>query len=170
MKDVTDILSKYCECTGHLWNNYFFIDEKLSSYTHDQLDRYEAIDRLLFAELVLDPLAKVSCQEEYFREYPPSEPLSFLRVVPAVSDEVPILINRSGASGYWDDPINRVLSSDVDLRFIGYFDWNRYDLRDFQFYLVRIVKSSRHPQLVGRDALLEVHHARVFLTKGHRGD
>lgn len=165
MKDITDILNKYRECARHLWNNYFFIDEELSSYTQDQLDRYEAIDRHLFAELILDPLAKVSCQEEYFRAYPPSEPLSFLHIVPSVSGEVPILINRSGASGYWDDPVNKVASSEVDLRFIEYFDWNSYGRRDFKFYRVRIVKFLKYPQLEGRDALLEVCHARVFIEK-----
>jgi hypothetical protein len=67
-----------------------------------------------------------------------------------------ILVNRTGAGTYWDDPMTRIEAGDCELRFIQFFDWSDLDFRDFAFHRARIVGSSRYPHLVGRDALLPV--------------
>jgi hypothetical protein len=51
MKNITHLFQKYRECVRNLWNTYFFIDEKLSSYLEDVLDRFAEIDKQLFATL-----------------------------------------------------------------------------------------------------------------------
>jgi len=75
------------------------------------------------------------------------------------------MINRSGpkATGYWDDPVKQVKPSEVDLRYIGLFDWNSYGFLDCQYYRVRIASFSSQPHLVGSDALLETGYAHVYL-------
>ena len=66
------------------------------------------------------------------------------------------MINRTGDSGYWDDPVTQLEKDDCELRFIQFFDWWDLGFRDFAFYRVRIVASPRYPHLVGRDALVPV--------------
>ena len=59
-------------------------------------------------------------------------------------------------SGNWDDPVNRIESDALDLRFLQYFDWWALGFRDFAYYRVRILGSKPYPHLIGRDALLPV--------------
>jgi hypothetical protein len=63
---------------------------------------------------------------------------------------------RTGSGTYWDDPVRCIEAGECDLRFIQFFDWWDLGFRDFAFYKVRIVGSSRYAHLVGRDALLPV--------------
>jgi len=82
------------------------------------------------------------------------KPLMFLRL--EVEPRSQIMVNRTGTSGYWDDPVTAIERGDCDLRFIQFFDWWDLGFRDFAFYRVRIVASARYPHLVGRDALVPV--------------
>jgi hypothetical protein len=80
-----------------------------------------------------------------------------------IVDPFPIMIARPSTSGkYWDDPVNRLRLSGVSLLFIDYFDWDRFGYIDMQYYRVRILSCDEHPHLVGREALLDVHHASVY--------
>ena len=89
------------------------------------------------------------------------EPLPYLRVVPG--NDVPIMISREDrASTYWDDPVNRAKGGEIDLRFVNFFDWDNYSDVDYQFYRVLIAGFPSQSHLVGREALLEVSHARVL--------
>jgi hypothetical protein len=79
----------------------------------------------------------------------------------------PIMIQnpRPGTtSGYWDDPINLIKPKQAELLFIAYFDWNQMDYIDLRYYRVKIVCFDAHPELVGREALIERQHATVHLT------
>jgi hypothetical protein len=51
------------------------------------------------------------------------------------------------------------------MHFIGYFDWNRLDYRDFRYYLVKIAKFDTKSELVGREALIEREHASVCVVE-----
>ena len=55
-----------------------------------------------------------------------ANPAPYMRIVPCPLGRVPIMINRSSKDGamYWDDPVDKVAASEVDLRFICYFDWD----------------------------------------------
>ncbi len=163
MKDISLLVNKYRETVRHLWNTSFFVGDELSDYSQDTLDYFQRIDQLLFSSLVLEKIGLQAFEKEYDREIL-SKPLEFIHVVPSAEDGVQILINRSGppATGYWDDPINRVKPLEVDLRFLGYFDWNPYGHLNLQYYRVRIMACLPHPHLVGRDALLETSNARVL--------
>ena len=116
--------------------------------------------------LVLEKIGKHDSKNEYDPENQLNA-LPFLLVIPSSQEGVPTMINRSGppATGYWDDPIDRLTPAEVNLQFIGYFDWNPYGFKDLQYFRVRIASSLPHPHLVGRDALLETNHARVFFDE-----
>lgn len=158
MKEITNVLNDYRECSRNLWNTHFLRKSRLS--IHDMREMFDDIDKFLFSALVLAQLGKTEPRERTY-----AEPLSFIKIVPTTGSSVPIMINRpsSDKNRYWDEPVNHVEASDVDLRFIGYFDWNRYEYADFKYYLTRIVSFQKHPHLVGRDALIEAMYARVFL-------
>jgi hypothetical protein len=75
------------------------------------------------------------------------------------------MVNREAVTQgcpYWDHPVNRVNSDEVELRFIDFFDWDQAGFVDFQYYLVRVESSSKYPQIVGHRALVEVGYAKVF--------
>ncbi len=55
------------------------------------------------------------------------------------------------------------------MRFLAFFDWNQLDYRDLQYYHVSIAIFDKHPHLVGREALIERQHARVFLLETQGG-
>jgi hypothetical protein len=61
--------------------------------------------------------------------------------------------------------LNRIGEADADLRFIDYFDWDILGYIDCQYYRVRIQACFELPRAVGRDALIETHHATVLLDR-----
>jgi hypothetical protein len=159
MTDVTDLMLNYRECVRHLWNTYFRREAR-PRQDWDLRDEFYDAALILFKALVLrgpdvdDP----PLLPDYRRE---QAPLMSLRL--EVDMTSAILVNRTGSSGYWDDPVTAIQQGDCDLRFIQFFDWWDLGVRDFQYYKVRIVGSSRYPHLVGRDALVPVtSHIKVF--------
>lgn len=154
LRNVTPYLQEFRECARSLWNTYFRILEVDASCHFAQLtDQF-------FSALVLEQIG--APPQLYTYTYP--EPFSCLRVVPMAIADVPIMINRPSEDGnrYWDDPVNQVQQSDVDLRFINYFDFDQQGYLDYKYYLVRIVAFAAHPHLVDRDALIEVQYANVY--------
>jgi len=152
MTDVTGRMQSVRECARHIWNTHFQVEAKRRE-DWDLHDHFDEAALILFRGLVLHGLDVGDLQGVAdYRGGP--EPLMCLRL--EVEPCSKILVNRTGASGYWDDPVNLIETGDCDLRFIWFFDWANLEFRDFEFYRVRIVSSSRYPHLVGRDALLPV--------------
>lgn len=147
MRDVTDLMNKYRECSRHLWNEYFGTRENTSD-----LERiYEQIRVSLFKALVLADL------DDGF-EKPP-----ILKVVPITS--VPILIRRpcEDRNWYWDQERDmQVDREQIQLTFVDYYDYSQYPVKDFHFYRCRVSKFPGHVAYEGRDSLIEVPDARVF--------
>jgi hypothetical protein len=153
VNDITDILNSYRESARSLWNNY------LRPYADfDRVDAFAQICKLLFAELVLTPL-----QKNNEIRTSAGEPYSFLHVVPR-ADTVSIMVHRPSTDGnrYWDDPVQRVSQEGSTLLYIDYFDFDQMGYIDLQYYRVRIERFEGQPQVVGREALIEVQSAQVF--------
>jgi hypothetical protein len=94
-----------------------------------------------------------------------AETLPFLHVVPQGCG-MEININREcPPCGYWDDPVNRIVNGEADLRFISYYDFDVLGIRDFEYYLVRIEAFASQPHLIGRDALVRVRFMRVLVEE-----
>lgn len=159
MKNIKSEMAAYREAVRHLWNSTFLpLDDSLRYGTC--LELFEQIDRLMFTALICKPLGIE------LKSRTSSEPIAYLRVVPISATDVPVLINRSiPASGYWDDPIKTINTSDVDFAFISFFDWDGYNQKDMHYYRVRIINCKSEPSLNGKDALIETLNAQVFLIE-----
>ncbi|MFN0078498.1 MAG: hypothetical protein ACKVY0_18730 [Prosthecobacter sp.] len=164
MDDVTHLFSTYRECARHLWNTYFQpVVEPTQNW--DIRDEFDTAARSIFSSLVLRPLGVFD--HELAPEWSPSPlPLHGFCIVPLVEDGTPISINRDmPRSGYWDHPIALIRPSEVELHLLRFFDFDQLGCREFCYYEVVIHASATYPDLVGRDALIEVRNARVLFTK-----
>jgi len=164
MRDITEIMNRYRECTRNLWNIYFL--EQISQGDEwDLCDEYEEICSLFFSSLVLRAVDQLSYKKSLAYKSV-TEPISIFRVVPSAESGVPIYINRDvPCTGYWDYPLSIIKPSDVDLRFIDFFDFDRKGFRDFQYCRVRIVGSDTYPEIIGRDALLESNNVKIIFEE-----
>lgn len=155
MRDVTEIVDHYRITARSLWNTAFWAVRDLR--TTEAIEQFDEINLMLFDGLVLARLDQQLEGAQIFRS-----PLPFLHVTPS-SQTVPILINnpRPEGTGYWDHPVDSVDSEKVEMHFIDFFDWNQFDYLDFTYYRVKIARLDGHPDVVGREALIERQYARV---------
>lgn len=166
MKDITHIVDHYRSCVRTLWND-FFADETIFQIDWDFSDEFEDICVKIFDALVLNRIGKFQEKKapKYY-EFPAA--LSFISVVPAADEGVPIQIAREKANArYWDHPVNIIKPGDSDMRFVDFFNANTTGSRDYEYCRVRIVASSVYPDTVGRDALLEWKDVRIMLDDHH---
>lgn len=157
VKDVTPIFDHYRVTVRGIWNNAFWPDEDFRNW--DSIENFHEIEKLLFQELVLGKIDTTWPLEKTF-----SDPIPYLRVMPSHAGGTPVMIQnpRPGAPrGYWDHPTNWVKPEEAELLFISYFDWNLMDYIDLQYYLVKIAGFDNHPELIGREALIERRNATV---------
>jgi len=154
MKDITQVMNAYRECSRNLWNVYFAKLENVGG----SLDTFEQIRELLFDSLVVSELPYEG--DAGGKDIPPPA----LKIVPRA--RALILIKRlSGPSktGYWDQEKDMVVGpDDITLAFVDYFDFSQVPIRDFHYYLCKILSFPRRPEYEGREALLEVSDASVF--------
>jgi len=160
MKNVSGVFDHYRSSARAIWNTAFWPDGDFRNW--DSIDQFHEIGKLLFDALVL---AKLD------REWPLCDlfvnPIPFFQILPSIAHGTPIMIQkpRPGApTGYWDDPVNLLKPREAELQFIAFFDWDQMDYIDLRYYRVKIVNCDAHPELVGREALIERQHATVHLT------
>ena len=159
MKDVTNVFDHYRVSARAIWNTAFWPEQDFRNW--DSIEQFHEIEKLLFRELVLARVDREWPLQDVFERAIP-----FFQIVPSIVHGTPILIQkpREGApSGYWDDPVNTVKPSQVELLFIAYFDWNQMDYIDLRYYRVKIASFDTHSDLIGRDALIEHQHATIHL-------
>jgi hypothetical protein len=164
MDDVTHLFSTYRECVRHLWNTYFrSVAEPGQNW--DLRDEFDTITRGIFSSLVLRPLDVFDHELAPECSAEPS-PLPSFRIVPAVEHGTPIFINRDlPRSGYWDHPVSRVRSDEVELHLLRFFDFDQLGYRDFRYFEVVVHALTKYPDIIGRAALIEFEHARVLFDK-----
>jgi hypothetical protein len=154
MRDITELMNAYRECSRNLWNVYFSRRNNIGG----SLDAFEQVRELLFDSLVVSEL---SYEGEAEGE---DIPAPVLKVVPR--ERSLILINRlsgSGESGYWDQEKDMVVGPDeITLAFIDYFDFYEIPIKDYHYCLCKILSFPRHADYEGRKALLQVLDATVF--------
>jgi len=158
MKDVSGVFDHYRVSARTIWNTAFWPDADFRNW--DSVEQFYEILRILFRELVLGKVDKDWPLHDIFEIAMP-----FFHVVP--SHDVPIMIQNPRSDrqrGYWDHPVNRIKPAEAELHFLAYFDWNRMDYADFRYYHVEIASFDAHPELVGREALIERQHASIQIT------
>ena len=160
MRDITELMNAYRECSRNLWNIYFSRRENVGG----SLDAFEQIRELLFDSLVVSELSYEG--DAVGEDIPPPA----LKIVPRVSSL--ILIRRlsgPGEAGYWDQVKDMVVGpDDITLAFVEYFDFSQVPIKDFllRYFLCKILSFPRHTDYQGREALLEVIDAKVFHDEG----
>jgi len=154
MRDITELMNTYRECSRSLWNVYFSRRTNIGC----SLDAFEQIRRLLFDSLVVDELFYDGEAED--EDIPPTA----LKVVPR--ERSLILINRPsgpGEAGYWDQEKDMVVGPDeITLAFLDYFDFAQTPIKDFHYYRCRILHFPSHVEYEGREALIKALDGRVF--------
>ena len=153
MKDITELMNTYRECSRNLWNVYFSGRRDIGG----SLDAFGQIRQLLFDVLVISEL---SCEARAGDHIAPP----VLKVVP--QERSLILIQRlsePGQAGYWDQEKDMVVGPrDIALAFLDYFDFSQVPTQDFHYYRCKVLSFSNHADYEGREALLEVSGAKVF--------
>jgi hypothetical protein len=157
MKDVSSVFDHFRESARGIWNGAFWPDPDFRN--RDSAEAFDEIQRILFSKLVLAKLSLDWPMIEIFRVAIP-----FFLLVPTFS-ATSIMIQRSESErGYWDHPVRGIKSGEARLQFVAYFDWNSMDYLDLRYYRVKIASFSTHPDLVGREALLERQNFSVYLA------
>lgn len=154
MRDITQLMNAYRECSRNLWNVYFAKRENVGA----SLDDFERVRELLYDSLVVSELPYEGIAEG--QDVPPPT----LMVVPRARSLILIQrLSEPGQAGYWDQEKDMVVGpDDISLSFADYFDFSEVPVKDFRYYLCKIVRFPRHADYEGRQALLEVSDATVF--------
>jgi hypothetical protein len=164
MRDVTPLFVSFREAARHLWNSTFYEP----GVDWDRRDSFSRVLTELFTAVVLDPLGETDQRMPQLWERAP-EPLKGVAVHPNAVTGVPIAINRaSPRTGYWDDPVDRILPEEARMEFVQFFDWDELGPRDLKFVEVRIADFPKHPALAGRYALIEFSYARFLFTENEQ--
>jgi hypothetical protein len=153
MRDITELMNAYRECSRNLWNVYFSKRKDIGN----ALDVFEQIRELLFDSLVLSELSYEGKAEGE------DIPAPALKVVPQRSL---ILIQRLSVPGearYWDQEKDMAVGpGDITLALLDYFDFSQVPIQDFRYYRCKVLSFPSHADYEGREALLEVSSAKVF--------
>jgi len=153
MRDITELMNSYRECSRNLWNVYFSKRKDIG----DALDVFEQIRPLLFDSLVLSELSYEG--EAEGEDIPPPA----LKVVPQRSLILIKRLSGPGEAGYWDQEKDMVVGpDDITLAFVDYFDFYQVPIKDFHYYLCKILSFPSHVDYEGREALVEVLNAKLF--------
>jgi len=154
MRDITELMSAYRECSRNLWNVYFSRREDVGA----SLDAFEQIRELLFDSLVVSELSYEG--EAAGKDIPPPA----LRVVPRPRSLILIKrLSAPGEAGYWDQEKDMVVGADdIALAFVDYFDFFEGSIKDFHYFRCKILRFVRNPDYEGREALLQASNAKVF--------
>jgi hypothetical protein len=154
MRDITELMNTYRECSRNLWNVYFSKQENVGV----SLDAFGQIRQLLFDSLVVSELSYEGEAEGEDISAP------VLKVVPRTRSL--ILIRRlsgPGEAGYWDQEKDMVVGpDDIALAFLDYFDFSPIPIKDFRYYLCKVLSFPSHVGYEGREALVEVSDTKVF--------
>jgi hypothetical protein len=142
-------IHEFREAARHLWNAYMRLDA-----TWGTVEEFAKITEILFTECVL---VRVGVEARPIPMDHGNDVLTEYRVFADHKGRLPLHVNRSiPASGYWDHPVAWIPPEEKQtIHPICFFDFDQAGWRRIQYYRVRIVESSSHPDLNGRDALIE---------------
>lgn len=165
--EITHLMNRYRECVRHIWN-LFFLELLTEEAQWDISDEFDEICVKLFSSLVLNPMGCLSLKKSSSYERSPI-PLPCLSVVPSSelgSASIHINTEKEKASGYWNYPFDTIKSTDVALCFIDCFDFDKLGYKNLEYYMVRIVDSSKNSDIIGRNALIRANCTQIFFEEG----
>jgi hypothetical protein len=153
MRDITELMNTYRECSRNLWNVYFSKRKDIGG----ALDVFEQIRELLFDSIVLSELSYEG--EAEGEDIPPPA----LKVVPQRSLILIKRLTEPGQAGYWDEEKDMVVGpDDITLAFVDFFDFYQAPIKELNYYRCKILSFPGHVEYEGREALVEVLRAKLF--------
>jgi hypothetical protein len=154
--EITEQIRSYREAIRHLWNAYWVYQEP----DWDSIDRFAEVADLLFrgtiCSLVETKLPVIPVDHG-------DSPLSAYRLFTKHNGKLPLLVSRDIPNkGSWDHPVSWIpAESAYDIIPICFFDFDQVGHRQIRYYRSRIINSPSHPELNGRDALIECDHVQI---------
>jgi hypothetical protein len=148
--ELDDLLNRFRLCSRELFNQFFHESDRSHDHGWIQEGRYAEVEGLLFEKLVIEPGGLSILPYGALHPQIGVEPRSAF---------APIMINREIDSGYWDYRIPEA-TSDAQLGFLSFFDWDQLDYRDHRYARVKIVSWPPHQDTVGKHALIETQYVR----------
>jgi hypothetical protein len=154
MRDITALMYSYGECCRNLWSAYF----TPGTDTASRHAYYERIRKLLFEALVINELL----YEEVSDDGVSLDPL--LKVVPRGRAKIVIKWpTEPGQADRWGEGGDMFIGPDeIDLTFIDIWGFHNYPIKDFRYFLCKIVKFPSHPEYERREVLIEALDSQVF--------
>jgi hypothetical protein len=163
--DATDEFQKYRLILRDIWNQYLWSEPEFRDW--DMANHFESLRPTFFNELLGEKLRRRMDIER-------DDPLT-IYVAGAVTEGIrargtPIRISETldRGSRCWTQPPGYVRRPEMLLKFLDFFDWGICEYRDLRYFLVEIAASSKYPDLVCREALVDVDSAHVFVVTGER--
>jgi hypothetical protein len=154
--NIDVLMNQFRLASRELFNNYFRLS---NPYEDDKAwpsqARFADVEILLFDKMVTEP-AGLQCPE-YGQVQPRVQ-------VKLNSEFAPIMISRAIKSGYWDYPVKEI-TTESEMIFISFFDWDQLGVHDNRYVKVEISGSTKHPEIVGKQALIESQYVSYFLNK-----
>jgi hypothetical protein len=152
MKDITNKILAYRDCSRHLWNSYFLninisTEEEIAI---DNLDEFEAINSILLEDTILRHISDVQSfsrnKDNYYQA---------IRVIPNLGPLGFEARFASPAQNYTQWEVIQLKADDNDFRFMEFFDWTITQTMENQYVRVRLISSSSLEKYIGYDFLLE---------------
>ena len=143
--DIHLLMTRFRLAGRELFNNYFRTGGR-DDAAWQALERFSTLEEHLFTALVAHP---AGLPDSVYGFPHPSIFVSLNH-----GSEAPWLLNRDLDSGYWDHP-QAMVTSDAELQFARFFDWDVLDLIDYQYVRVVVKAWPSHPELAGKHALIE---------------
>jgi len=153
MRDITELMNAYRECSRYLWNVYFSKRKDIG----DALDVFGQIRELLFDSIVRSELSYGGVAKG--EDIPPPA----LKVIPQRSLILIRRLSEPGEAGYWDEEKGMIVGpDDISLAFVDYFDFFQAPIKDFRSRLCRILSFPSHVEYEGREGLIEALKGKLF--------
>jgi hypothetical protein len=152
---LDEMMNQFRLASRELFNNYFRVwNPNAAEEPWLAKERFSEVEAVLFQQLVTEPLSI-----EYV-EYGYLQPR--IQVKALIGETTNAMLNRELDSGYWDYPLKEI-TNDATLLFISYFDWEQLRCRDNQYVRAQVESWPRHPEVVGKHALLDSNNLQYLL-------
>jgi hypothetical protein len=160
--DLTQRMNSFRECARGLWNIYMRAD--YAQLNHDGPELFGVLRERLLHTLVLFP-AGLELSERPL-SVRPVQAIDALRLQ-AKLDPLPVMIQRPSKEGaYWDDPTTTLRRNSFALAYIDTFDWDQFGHLDLRYYRASLISCTDHPELIGREVLVDTSHVEVTIAEG----
>lgn len=156
MLEINTLFANFRQIARDTRNMHKLINDKVS---FDDLDILKDIDNKLFSLCVLKKIN----QMKYAGFYGERSIKIFDVIVEDNLLSIPLMIKRESrdANNYWDEPLKDINFDALNLKFVSYFDWDYSSLVDYRYILTEIYSLPNRPDLVGRQALIDVAYCNV---------